>query len=201
MAPASPLRQMAANAATLTPTDGSADSEGSESVAGAVSIQEIVSDVYCTACCLSSSTVLQPEHQAIEIWGNVSKYHEDLDEVRALISLYVDGANGDSNKLRQAFHSEATMTGHIGDSYDTFTPISGFMSMVESNPGAAGPIYQATIQSIDLTGDAGVAVLAERDFFGCDFIDYFTVARIEGRWQIINKTYAHTGGQPPGATG
>ena len=131
----------------------------------------------------------------------MTQYHQDLDEVRALVELYVDGANGDADKLRRAFHSEATMTGHIGDAEDAFTPISGFMSMVEANPGAAGPDYQASIRSIDITGDAGIAVLVERDFFGCDFVDYFTVARIDGRWQIINKTYAHTGGRPPGADG
>ncbi|MGL6112026.1 MAG: nuclear transport factor 2 family protein [Rubrivivax sp.] len=32
---------------------------------------------------------------------------------------------------------------------------------------------------------------------GCDFVDYFSVARIDGCWQITNKTYAHTGGQAP----
>ena len=131
----------------------------------------------------------------------MTQYHQDLEEVRALVELYVVGANGYADKLRRAFHPEATMTGHIGDAEDTFTPISGFMSMVEANPGAAGPDYQASLRSIDVTGDAGLAVLVERDFFGCDFVDYFTVARIDGRWQIINKTYAHTGGRPPGADG
>jgi hypothetical protein len=43
-----------------------------------------------------------------------------------------------------------------------------------------------------------VAVLAEEDYLGCDFVDYFSVARIDGRWQIDNKTYAHTGGSLPG---
>ena len=53
--------------------------------------------------------------------------------------------------------------------------------------------------SIHVTGDAGVAVLAEQDYLGCDFVDYFSVARIGGEWKIVNKTYAHTGGQLPGA--
>ena len=34
----------------------------------------------------------------------------------------------------------------------------------------------------------------ETDYLGCDFVDYFSVARIDGRWQITNKTYAYTGG-------
>jgi hypothetical protein len=126
----------------------------------------------------------------------MSDYMKDLDEVRSLVQLYVDGANGDIDKLRQAFHPTATMMGHIGP-MDTYVPIEEFVSLVEAHPGSAGPDYQATVRSIDLTGDAGVAVLVEADYMGCDFVDYFAVARIDGRWQITNKTYAHTGGEPP----
>ncbi len=88
------------------------------------------------------------------------------------------------------------MMGHIG-AMDTYFPIGDFFSMVEGQPGMAGPNYTAAIRTIDVTGDAGVAVLVETDYLGCDFTDYFSVARIDGRWQITNKTYAHTGGAPP----
>lgn len=126
----------------------------------------------------------------------MSDQMKDLDDVRAVVQLYIDGANGDGDKLRQAFHPDALMAGHIGP-MDTYMPITDFISMVEAQPGMAGPGYRATIRSIDLTGDAGVAVLMETDYLGCDFVDYFSVARIDGRWQIVGKTYAHTGGQPP----
>lgn len=117
-------------------------------------------------------------------------------EIRALIELYVDGANGDTDKLEKAFHEQATMTGSIGPMHDTFTPIGAFIAMVGRNPGLAGPNYSAEVASIDVTGDAGVAVLVETDYLGCDFVDYFTLARIDGAWNIISKTYAHTGGAP-----
>ena len=120
----------------------------------------------------------------------------DLDAVTELIGLYIDGANGDVAKLEKAFHADAQMMGHIGP-MDTYVPIGEFFKMVEAQPGMAGPNYKAVIQSIDLTGDAGVAVLAETDYLGCDFVDYFSVARIDGEWTITNKTYAHTGGAPP----
>jgi hypothetical protein len=120
----------------------------------------------------------------------------DLDEVTALIQLYIDGSNGDVDKLRQAFHPDAWMMGHVGP-MDTYMPITDFFGLVASQPGLAGPNYRAIIRSIDLSGDAGVAVLAETDYMGCDFVDYLAVARVEGRWVITNKTYAHTGGQPP----
>lgn len=121
---------------------------------------------------------------------------EDLEAVRTLVQLYVDGANGDVEKLARAFHPDARMMGHIG-AMDTYVPIGHFFDMVKARPGMAGPRYQAVIRSIDLTGDAGVAVLVETDYLGCDFVDYFSVARVDGRWLITNKTYAHTGGQPP----
>ena len=121
---------------------------------------------------------------------------QDLADVRALIQLYVDGSNGDGDKMRQAFHPDAHMFGHIG-TLETYEPITDFTAMVEKQPGLAGPNYGAEVRMIDLAGDAGVAVLVETDYFGCDFVDYFTVARIDGRWWITNKTYAHTGGTPP----
>jgi hypothetical protein len=120
----------------------------------------------------------------------------DLDEVRALIQLYIDGANGDVAKLEQAFHPDARMMGRVG-AMQMYVPITDFFRMVERQPGLAGPSYKAVVRNIDLAGDAGVAVLVETDYMGCDFVDYFSVARIAGRWQITNKTFAHTGGTPP----
>ena len=122
---------------------------------------------------------------------------KDLEEVRSLIQLYIDGSNGDVAKLREAFHPDARMMGHIGP-METYIPITDFFKMVERQPGMAGPNYQAYVRNIDVVGDAGVAVLVETDYLGCDFVDYFSVARIDGRWQITNKTFAHTGGTPPG---
>lgn len=121
---------------------------------------------------------------------------QDLADVRALVQLYVEGSNGDGDKMRAAFHPDARMFGHIGE-MDTYEPITDFIATVEAMPGLAGSNYTWDIRSIDLVGDAGVAVLVESDYLGCDFVDYFTVARIDGRWWITGKTYAHTGGTPP----
>jgi hypothetical protein len=123
---------------------------------------------------------------------------DDYEEITRLVNLYIEGANGDVAKLEEAFHPSAWMFGHIGP-IETNIPITDFFKMVASNPNVAGPDYRTTISSITATGDAGTATLVEHDFMGCDFVDYFTFARIEGRWWIVNKTYAHTGGAPPAA--
>lgn len=126
-----------------------------------------------------------------------AEHLKDLEDVRALVQLYIDGAGGEPDKLRQAFHADARMFGHIGP-MNTYVPIGDFIAMVEHAKGSmCGPNYSAYVRSIDIAGDAGVAVLVETDYVGCDFVDYFTVARIDGRWWITNKTYAHTGGAPP----
>ena len=123
---------------------------------------------------------------------------DDHDAITKLVQLYINGAGGDVAKLREAFHPDARMYGHIG-AVTHAIPITGFFDMVAGAKGSlAGPRYKARIVSIDVVGDAGVAVLAEEDYLGCDFVDYFSVARIDGRWQIVNKTYAHTGGKLPG---
>ncbi len=30
-------------------------------------------------------------------------------------------------------------------------------------------------------------------------VDFFRLARVNGSWKIVSKTFAHTGGTPPGA--
>ena len=123
---------------------------------------------------------------------------DDLAAVRALIQLYIDGSNGDTAKLEQAFHGDARMFGRIGDNPTGSGPIADFISYIGENPGNAGPNYLAYVRTIDLSGDAGVAVLVETDYLGHDFVDYFSVARIDGVWKITNKTYAEVGlTQPP----
>ena len=123
---------------------------------------------------------------------------DDLEAITQVVQLYIDGAGGDVAKLRAAFHDDARMFGHIGP-VEHAMPIGGFIDMVAgAKRSFAGPKYRAKIVSIHVTGDAGMAVLAEQDYLGCDFIDYFSVARIGGAWKIVNKTYAHTGGQLPG---
>jgi len=43
-----------------------------------------------------------------------------------------------------------------------------------------------------------MAAVAEDGFWGSvSFVDFFNLAKVDGRWVIVNKTFAHTGGEPP----
>ena len=43
-----------------------------------------------------------------------------------------------------------------------------------------------------------MAEVAEDGFWGrVSCVDFFNRAKIDGKWWIVNKTFAHTGGEPP----
>jgi len=115
----------------------------------------------------------------------------DTDQIAAKIDGYIQGCKtGDGTHLKGAFHPDARMFGAVGpDRYDV--PIFGGMDAAV----AGQPVgeYDAKLLSIDVEGDAACVKLAESGFWGQDFIDYFLLARIDGEWQIVGKSFNHSG--------
>ena len=125
---------------------------------------------------------------------NIVKKLDQLDAVRAVMQLYIDGADGDAAKLEQAFHPDAMMFGHVGETRRDM-PISAFIKSVGDNgPGLCGKDYRFDLADIKIAGQAAVATLIEQDYRGCEFINFFTLAQIDGQWKIVSKTYSSTGG-------
>lgn len=121
--------------------------------------------------------------------------HEAIERV---VQLYIDGAcDGDAAKLREAFHENAWMFGSMsGKRYDV--PIAEYFAMADGNPADTDGSYKARIVSIEQVGDAATAVVEEEGFWGTvSFTDFFTLARIDGAWKIVNKAFVHTAGEPP----
>ena len=124
----------------------------------------------------------------------------EYDEVRRVVQLFLDGeAKGDAAKLREASHPDARMFGSVGGTrYDM--PIAEFIGLATQEPGDTGN-HRARILSVQRTGDAAVAEVAEEGYWGSlSFIDYFQLARIEGTWKVVSKLFAHTGGGVPAST-
>ena len=125
----------------------------------------------------------------------MSTYLQDLDDVRAVIQLYIDGANGDVAKLKQAFHADARMFGHIGP-MDTYVPISDFFAMVQAQPGMAGPKYKATVR-------ASISLAMQGSPCSSRPITSVATSSITSRWRASTAVgssptrVAHTGGRPP----
>jgi len=115
----------------------------------------------------------------------------DAEQITNKIDGYVRGCQtGDETQLKVAFHPDARMFGAVGpDRYDI--PIFGGMDAAVAQQPTVD--HQARILSIDVEGDAACVKLAESKFWGQDFIDYFLLSRIDGEWQIVAKSFDHSG--------
>ena len=52
--------------------------------------------------------------------------------------------------------------------------------------------------AVEQTEDTAAVTLVEDGFWGTvSFVDFFSLAQIDGAWKIVNKTFVHTGGEPP----
>jgi hypothetical protein len=135
--------------------------------------------------------------QLVETQGGVETVVTDYDAICRVVQLCLDGeATGNVAKLQEAFHDDARMFGSLaGERYDV--PISELFDLAASSPADTG-IYRARILSVHQTADAAFAMVAEEGYWGSvSFVDYLTLARINGTWKIVNKVFAHTGGEPP----
>jgi len=124
---------------------------------------------------------------------------DDYNEIVRVLGLYMEGASkGDLGSLKEAFHDDASMYGHIeGWRYDM--PITQFFDVAVAKPGDTGS-YRGRVLSVNQVGDAASAVVAEDGYWGSvSFIDFMTLIRLDGVWKIVNKTFVHTGGEPPAA--
>ena len=127
----------------------------------------------------------------------VANVVDDYDAITRVAQLCTEGeAEGNVAKLQEAFHEDARMFGSLaGERFDV--PIEELFKLAESEPADTGN-YRSRVLSVQQTGDAAVAVVAEEGYWGTvSFIDYFLLARIEGVWKIVCKLFAHTGGEPP----
>ena len=76
-------------------------------------------------------------------------------------------------------------------------PISELIDLAASAPADTGR-YRSRILAVEQTKDAAFATVVEEGYWGTvSFVDYLSLAKIDGRWQIVSKLFAHTGGVPP----
>ena len=123
----------------------------------------------------------------------------EREAITRTVQLYIDGASkGDAAKLNEAFHEDARMFGSVGGSrFDV--PISQMIEMSAAQPLDSDGSYAARITSVEQVGDAATATVEEDGCWGgVSFVDFFTLAKIDGTWKIVSKTFAHTGGEMPG---
>jgi hypothetical protein len=123
---------------------------------------------------------------------------DDYDAIAQTVQLYIDGAaQGDMAKLQRAFHPDARMFGAVGGQRVDI-PIAELIALSGKHPANSAGNYRGRLTQVIQVGDAAVATVSEDGFWGSvSFVDFLSLARIDGNWKIVNKTFAHTGGEPP----
>jgi ketosteroid isomerase-like protein len=122
----------------------------------------------------------------------------EREAITETLQLYLDGAaDGDVEKLKQAFHEDAWMFGQMGGQrFDM--PITKFFELAAAQPLRTDESFKSEIVSVETNGDIASALVTEDGAWGSvSFADRFTLANVDGAWKIVNKTFAHTGGEPP----
>jgi hypothetical protein len=118
----------------------------------------------------------------------------ELKSIRKVIDLYIDGVqNGNLESLHEAFHPQSSMFGYKGkDLY--VTPIAGLYDYIASTTppaqaGEAGKQYTCIVTAISVAGNAASVEMAMDGYHEHDFVDYFQLLKVEGRWWIVSKLF------------
>ena len=113
---------------------------------------------------------------------------DDLAAIRTCIDKYIEGsARGDRKLLEEIFMPSARMVGWFGGNC-VDVPILEFFKMADGNP-QSDQGYRAELQSIQITGTAAVAALAENAYLKHDFVDYLSLIKSETGWKIAHKSF------------
>jgi hypothetical protein len=118
--------------------------------------------------------------------------NEDLTAIEAVVKLYLDGVHeGDAAKLAGVFHPTGALTG-IRDGAFTIMPRDTWLDGVRSRPSAAaqGLPRHDHVLTIDVADPVTAFVKLRCAIPPRFFIDYLSLLKIDGRWQIAQKVYA-----------
>ena len=118
----------------------------------------------------------------------------DVSAVEKALQVYFDGLyEGDTGKLGEAFHANSHLYAPGADGKATDWPRGELFKMVDGRPSgkASGLARADRIVSIDFSGPNTAIAKVECQLPPRYFTDYLTLLKVDGRWQIISKTF-HT---------
>ena len=114
-------------------------------------------------------------------------------EIAEALRHYFDGFyEGDTGKLRRIFHPNAHLysaaDGPLADDdmETVYARVAG-----RASPASRGEARLDRILSIDKSGPESAFVKLQIAIGPKLYTDYLSLLRIDGRWQIISKTYTH----------
>jgi hypothetical protein len=122
----------------------------------------------------------------------------DDEAIATVLRLYIEGASsGDADKLGEAFHPNARSFGSLnGTRYDISVP--EMIELEQRAPRNSDGRYSGHIMSIAQAGDIATATVEEDGCWGtASFTSFIALAKVDGRWQIVSRVFAHVSGALP----
>jgi hypothetical protein len=118
---------------------------------------------------------------------------QQMNDILATVQVYLDGLfEGDTAKIRQAFHPASSLFAVASDGKLVNMPREEWCRMIEgrASPKANGLTREhERILSVDITGRDTALVKLNCAIAPRFFTDYLSLIRLDGRWQVISKTF------------
>ncbi len=112
----------------------------------------------------------------------------EKEQVREAIDYYFQAhATGNGEYLREAFHPVAHLYFVRDDDFSQLT-LEEYIAGFDGTPPEDEDQRTRSIDEIDVSGNAAIATIT-LDYPNGVYTDYMSMLKIEGRWQIVNKTF------------
>jgi hypothetical protein len=125
---------------------------------------------------------------ALPVLAGSSAADPEEEAIRAAIEHYFQGhATGQSEHFARVFHPES-MLFWVRDGQLQQRTSEDYIAGASGQPPEDEAERRRRIAAIDRTGDAAM-VKVELDYPHALFTDYMSMLKVDGRWQIVNKTF------------
>jgi hypothetical protein len=108
--------------------------------------------------------------------------------VREALNHYLQGhATGKGDEFAKVFHPESKLF-WIADGQLRTRTSAEYIAGASGKPAADEANRKRKITMVDIAGNAAMARV-ELDYPDVKFVDYMSMLKVDGRWQIVNKTF------------
>lgn len=108
---------------------------------------------------------------------------------RAAVNHYLAGhATGSAVEFAAAFHPKAMLYWNRDGGFAERTLADFIAAAATGKPAADEAQRRRWIESLDVTGNAGMAKVV-LDYPSVRFVDYLSLVKADGAWRIVNKIF------------
>jgi hypothetical protein len=128
----------------------------------------------------------------------VSAQSAEHDGVKATVQDFLQAyVTGDGDFMRKAFRKDGMMIGHSRRG-DKVMVVSGdeFAGRFDGKPADDEALRKRGFQILDISESAALVKVA-LDYPNWDGVDYLALAKIDGKWLIVSKSYSGLGKPAP----